>query len=242
MKMVAKMVLPALGLLLTLTLEFQALDRISLNPDKSAQPWTTFGKDLTRGAVLKRVSDHSCEQTLIVAIIALAFGAGPDRVGAPDGTTEGFDAGRLAVAIAYVYIVCRPIFAIGYLSADKNGKRDGMGRLPGLVIGGFWMNIGQSVILRALFLSRWLSSQLTALHCLFAGYCLYATLVSCTIGLDDSAAVFYGCIFFPSIALGVMVPFALAAVTPAKDQAADAEQQGLTTASVDDSATAAGSK
>lgn len=151
--MVTKMVLPALGLLLTLTLEFQALDRISTNLDKNAQPWTTFGPDLTRAAVLKRVSDHSCEQTLIVAIIALAFGAGPKRVGALDDSTDGFDAGRLAVAIAYVYIVCRPIFAIGYLSADKDGKRDGMGRLPGLVIGGFWMNIGQSVIARALSLA-----------------------------------------------------------------------------------------
>jgi hypothetical protein len=160
--MVARMVMPVLGLMLTLTLEFQAVDRISVKEDKSAQPWTTFGAELTRSAVLKRVSDHSCEQTLVIALIALGYGAMPGRVGAPDDALgAGYDAGRLAVAIAYVYVFFRPIFAIGYLSStDEAGKRNGDGRLPGLLMGGFWMNIGQSVQACACPVSRCLLSHI----------------------------------------------------------------------------------
>jgi hypothetical protein len=84
----------------------------------------------------------------------------PGRVGAPDDALgAGYDAGRLAVAIAYVYVFFRPIFAIGYLSS-KDGKRDGMGRLPGLLMGGFWMNIGQSVEICTCPVSRCLLSHI----------------------------------------------------------------------------------
>ena len=74
------------------------------------------------------------------------------------------------------------------------------------------------------------------------GYCLYATLFSCHFGLEDSAIGFYCCIFFPTVAMGFIVPIAFASVTPApaqEDSAADEEQAVLTGAGADESATAA---
>ena len=40
---------------------------------------------------------------------------------------------RAPVAFAYAYAIARPLFALGYYKDPK-----GMGRLPGLFLGGFW--------------------------------------------------------------------------------------------------------
>ena len=54
---------------------------------------------------------------------------------------HGYDA-RLPVAWAYTYCLGRPLYIIGYLLDPKT-----LGRVPGLMLGGFWTNLSVFVYL-----------------------------------------------------------------------------------------------
>ena len=71
-----------------------------------------------------------------------------------------------------MYIIGRPLFAIGYLTSDENN------RLPGLFIGGFWLNLG---------------------------YLLYATLKIC-FSLDLFYPCVVGCPVLTAIVIFLVLP------------------------------------
>ena len=129
-----KAVAAPLFLLLALTFETMAIQRIPagggptgiVEKDGDGKPTAEF--------IWQRIAANSFEQTAMTLGTALAlFSCG--RINGADDEA-GYAAGQFAVAAVYMYIIGRPLFAIGYLTSDENN------RLPGLFIGGFWLNLG----------------------------------------------------------------------------------------------------
>ena len=141
-----KRIVGPLFLLLTLTWEYQAVDRIPAEAFDSAA--LMDGDKPSRAGILKRISDQSFEQTVMVVGVAVALAArGADDTcytSFTNSTTDGdlllADEDQiclcsLGVAHAFCYMIFRPFYALGYLQSSGN-------RLFGLLAGGFWFNIG----------------------------------------------------------------------------------------------------
>ena len=111
--------------MLALTFETQAIHRIpkGKGPTSELEPGTSE-------FIMKRIADQSFEQTLITLLTALSLAHVDDKIA---GTCPR----ALAVACVYMYLIGRPLFALGYLDLKDENKR-----LPGLFIGGFWLNLG----------------------------------------------------------------------------------------------------
>lgn len=75
--------------------------------------------------IIERVQKQTFEQCFMTTMAAATAAYWVKDV-------KGVDA-RIAPAMSYMYCLCRPLFAAGYL----NGL---LLRLPGLLAGGFWMN------------------------------------------------------------------------------------------------------
>jgi hypothetical protein len=121
---VCKRILAPLGLMLALTFETQAVQRIPKDMGPTSKPEEGSAEE-----IWKRIADHSFEQTLVTLLTALSLAH-------VEGKIAGTCPHALAVACVYMYLIGRPIFALGYLTEDQ------MNRLPGLFIGGFWLNLG----------------------------------------------------------------------------------------------------
>eukprot|EP01047_Picozoa_sp_COSAG01_P069774 COSAG01_NODE_10411_length_2173_cov_1.449373_3_plen_216_part_00 len=118
-----------LGLLLWATFETQALQRVPAGKN----PWTTES-EINAEVVWKRIAQNSFEQTLVTFMCAVSLMTlGGGKVGS-------FEATRFAIAHVYMYIIGRIGFAIGYLKTMDAAPIPGIGRVPGLLIGGFWLN------------------------------------------------------------------------------------------------------
>ena len=118
-----KMVAAPLGLMQAVTFQAQALQRLP-----AGQGPLSKLEDGTREHIMQRIANQGFEQTLMTLVTALSLG----QVGTIAGLYNGY---QLAVACVYMYLIGRPLFALGYLTNENN-------RLPGLWIGGFWLNTG----------------------------------------------------------------------------------------------------
>ena len=120
---------PPLFLLLALTFETQALQRIPAGGGPRHIEEGTAEKP-TAEAIWQRIAANSLEQTVVMFGTAIALFA---------TATEAEDTfpnnQKLAVAATYMYIIGRPLFAIGYLM--RNAME--LDRIYGLFIGGFWL-------------------------------------------------------------------------------------------------------
>lgn len=126
-----KFTVAPLGLLLWATFETQALQRVPAGKN----PWTTeSGDTINEEVVWKRIAQNSFEQTLVTFMCALSL------MTLGNGKVGSFEATRFAIAHVYMYIIGRIGFAIGYLKTINGKPFPGMGRVPGLLIGGFWLN------------------------------------------------------------------------------------------------------
>ena len=169
-----KAVAAPLFLLLALTFETMAIQRIPagggptgiVEKDGDGKPTAEF--------IWQRIAANSFEQTAMKLGTALALFSCGRINGADDDAEAGYAAGQFAVAAVYMYIIGRPLFAIGYLTSDENN------RLPGLFIGGFWLNLG---------------------------YLLYATLKIC-FSLDLFYPCVVGCPVLTAIVIFLVLPSA----------------------------------
>ena len=126
--MMLKYTVAPLGFLLWATFEAQAIQRIPAGK----QPWTVDA-DLDKYGVWKRIAQNSLEQTLVTFLCAVSLMSMGGKVG-------DFEATRFAISHVYMYILGRIGFAIGYLKTVDAQPFPGIGRVPGLLIGGFWLN------------------------------------------------------------------------------------------------------
>jgi len=119
---------PPLFLLLALTFETQALQRIPAGGSPRHIDEEKDGK-VTAEAIWQRIAANSLEQTVVMFGTALALFA-------TESEADTFPNNqKLAVAATYMYIIGRPLFAIGYLM--RNAME--LERIYGLFIGGFWL-------------------------------------------------------------------------------------------------------
>ena len=198
---VLKRVVGPLFLLLTLTWEYQAVDRFPAEAFDSAA--LMDGDKPSRAGILKRISDQSFEQTVMVVGVAVALAArGADDTcytSFTNSTTGELAADEdqiclcsLGVAHAFCYMIFRPFYALGYLQSPGY-------RLFGLLAGGFWFNIG------------WL---------------IYAALVQS--GVPDSPFLLYAGAGVGPVLVLAALGLKLASLPKDGDESAEAEQKALT--------------
>lgn len=163
-----------MGLMQAVVFEAQAIQRIPAGKG----PTDVLTEKSSKEFLMKRIADQSFEQTLmtLLTVISLTF---------VEGDIAGINGARLGVSCAYMYLIGRPLFALGYLSADENN------RLPGLFIGGFWLNMGY-LLFSVLVLLGWVANTNAAWYTCVAGapvltaVAIFFALPSATEGAGDA--------------------------------------------------------
>jgi len=122
---VLQRIVPPLFATQWLVFEIKALSRIFTGDDKFKPRISASGKP-TVAQILDRCQAQSFEQTVMTMATCVSLAL---------VDLSPFDL-RLPVAWAWTYIVGRPLFVLGYLLDPK------MGRIVGVLLGGFWMNMG----------------------------------------------------------------------------------------------------
>ena len=167
---VLKYTIAPLGLLLWATLEWQAIQRVPAG----GQPWSTAAELMkdgkpTTAVAIKQIAENSVQQTLMTVLCAISL------VTTVDTKIGDFDAVRFAVVHVYMYILGRIFFAIGYITSLGEAF-PGIKRVPGLLIGGFWLN---------------------------SAYFLFGVLM--LFGLANTAAALYVCVIFLGLVVPVII-------------------------------------
>merc|ERR1719424_1735596 len=121
-----------IGLQLMATYEYQALQRIG-----AAEPWTVFAQPTrptdspSKEQVVKQIAENTAQQAFVVLLTCIGIATSADA----EGKFGDFNAFNLAIAHAYVYLIGRVFFALGYLSGNQ------LNRVYGLCFGGFWLGV-----------------------------------------------------------------------------------------------------
>lgn len=168
---VLKYTIAPLGLLLWATFEWQAVQRIPAggNPWSSAADLMKDGKP-TKEVAVKQIAENSMQQNLMTILCAISIVTTVEN-----GKIGDFDAVRFAVAHVYMYIVGRIFFSIGYITSLDEAF-PGIKRVPGLLIGGFWLN---------------------------AAYFLFGVLM--LFGMANTAAALYICVIFLGLVVPIII-------------------------------------
>eukprot|EP01065_Artemidia_motanka_P006223 TRINITY_DN1304_c0_g4_i2.p2 TRINITY_DN1304_c0_g4~~TRINITY_DN1304_c0_g4_i2.p2 ORF type:complete len:219 (+),score=65.28 TRINITY_DN1304_c0_g4_i2:64-720(+) len=155
-----------LGLALFCALYINAVSRF-WTKDK---PWTAHKGD-SLAARINRVQGNTVEQVLMNLVIAVGLSSvdlGPCDV-------------RFPIAWAVWFSLMRIPFAIGYFKSE-------LGRLPGIILGGFWHNLG-AVTYVTLVGGGWLAaSKALGLTCYFGAIVVIFGIVAGSSTAADKAA------------------------------------------------------
>jgi len=161
---VLQCIVPPLFAVQWLTFEIKAISRLFTGDDKFNSKVSTTGKP-TIAQLLDRIQMQGFEQTIMTLGVCIALTLVDLRP---------LDL-RLPVAWALTFIVGRPLFVFGYILEPKRG------RLFGLFMGGFWMNM--SALL----------------------YCTWAALGFAT-GYNIAKRFYFGCMLFISVTISIIFP------------------------------------
>jgi len=167
---VLKRIVPPLFVIQWLTFEVKAISRIFFGDDRFKMNTSNSDKP-TVAQILDRCQNQGFEQTVMTLGVCISLTLVDLRP---------LDL-RLPVAWAWAYIVGRPLFILGYLFDPKAGRG------VGLMLGGFWTNMG--ALLYCSWVALGFSESITIAIWFYVGFLIVMTSLITAIAPSPGEAV-----------------------------------------------------